>query len=100
MGQKKSRPDSQARAAFAARLKAARLSHGNYPNNIDLARAIGVEGETYNRWERGETEPGIANLAKLHAALGISLDWLVAGDRRGLPFEEQPSAPSRAASQI
>jgi transcriptional regulator with XRE-family HTH domain len=81
MGMKKTRADSAVRRAFAARLRAARVTAG-FETNADLAREIGVEAETYNRWERGETEPGLASLSKIRRATGVSLDWLVAGDQR------------------
>lgn len=51
-----------------------------------MARAIGVEIETYRRWERGETEPDISNLSKIVAELGIGLDTLIPAlvpDKRG-----------------
>jgi transcriptional regulator with XRE-family HTH domain len=65
-----------AREFFSAQLRAARLTAG-FQHQNELADAIGVEHETYRRWERGETEPGIANLRKLALKLQRSLDDLV-----------------------
>lgn len=80
MANRKKPSDSKLREAFAARLKAARLSDGKFPNKIDLARAIGQEGETYNRYERGEVEPNIATLRRIAKELRITVDYLVGAD--------------------
>ena len=66
------------RPAWAKRLEAARLL-----TNMDqktFAAALGVQAETYRRWERGETQPGLENLVKIRAVAGISLDMLIAGE--------------------
>ena len=84
MGAKKhtgSQPD--AKPQFAARLAQVRL-HAGHKHKKSFAGAIGVEDETYNRWERGETEPGIAVLTRIHQLTGVSLDYLVAGNLNSL----------------
>ena len=69
---------SNATKAFALRLKATRESGGFQYASV-LARAIGVESPAYRKWERGEAEPGIADLVKIQKATGVSLDFLISG---------------------
>ena len=64
--------------AFAQRLRAARESAG-FATASEFAKAIGVEPPAYRKWERGEAEPGIADLARIHRQFRLSLDWLIAG---------------------
>ena len=71
------------RPLFAVRLEAARVLTG-----LDMgqfAAAIGVEAETYRRYERGETEPNVATMQKIRKATGVSLDFLIAGIRPDNP---------------
>ena len=69
---------SNATKAFALRLKATRES-GGFQHASALARAIGVEAPAYRKWERGEAEPGIADLVKIQRTTGVSLDFLISG---------------------
>lgn len=69
---------TQLRAQFAARLRHAR--ERKFDSMIEMAGAIGVQPETYRRWERGETEPGIADLTSILRTLDLSADYLVTGD--------------------
>ena len=64
--------------AFAFRLKATRIS-ADFLRASYLAQAIGVEAPAYRKWERGEAEPGIADLAKIQKMTGVSLDFLISG---------------------
>ena len=64
--------------AFALRLKATRIS-ANYLRASHLALAIGVEAPAYRKWERGEAEPSVADLAKIQRMTGVSLDFLISG---------------------
>ncbi len=66
------------RLDFARRLKAARITAG-YRSMKAFAEALGVEDETYRRWERGETEPGLARLRRISKLTSISLDILISG---------------------
>jgi ribosome-binding protein aMBF1 (putative translation factor) len=68
----------QVRRQFAVRLRAARETAG-FATMAELARAIGQEPETYRRWERAETEPGLYWLWVLSDTTNHSLDWLIAG---------------------
>ena len=66
------------REAFATRLKKVRERAGFKQQNT-FADELGIEAETYRRWERGETEPGLFSLQTIASATGVSLDHLVAG---------------------
>lgn len=70
--------DLQVRKLFASRLKSARILAG-FKTQKDFADAISVEHETYRRWERAETEPNIATLAKIASECDVSLDSLILG---------------------
>ena len=72
--------------AFAMRLIAAREQVG-YLVKADFARELGVEPPAYRKWERGEAEPGIADLAKIQQITGVSLDFLIAGT---VPVQTSP----------
>lgn len=43
-----------------------------------LADALGVDAETYGRWERGSREPKAYDLFRIADILGVPADWLVA----------------------
>lgn len=73
------------RGAFAARLRALRLTYGETIGQPGLSMAefaalLGVEAETYRRYERGETEPNIRTLTTLRKLTGVRLDALIAGE--------------------
>jgi len=44
----------------------------------ELARKAGINGKNLGGYERGENEPGVFKAAGLAAALGVSLDALLA----------------------
>ena len=82
-------PES-ARRDFAARLQAARITAG-YKTAKDAAAALEMpEAETYRRWERGETEPGIYMLRKITETFGCSEGFLIAGKSNGRTTGEPP----------
>lgn len=66
------------RTEFSIRLEQAR-KNADYETAADFARALGIEVDTYRRWERGETEPSVEHLTKIHVLTSVSLDFLVAG---------------------
>lgn len=81
-------PES-ARRDFALRLKSARITAG-YTSAKDAAKALNMpEAETYRRWERGETEPGIYHLGKIVEAFKCSEAFLLTGKSNGLATGEQ-----------
>lgn len=67
---------------FSKRLKAVRVM-AQYRTQLEFADALGVQEPAYGRWERGETEPGIEALARIHVITNASLDFLIAGKRTG-----------------
>lgn len=66
------------RPAWVHRLIAARTLKNL--NKKQFAEKIGIEAETYRRYERGETEPNFDTLVKIRNFAGISLDVLIAGE--------------------
>lgn len=46
-----------------------------------LAITLSTTERTIARWERDEAEPTLATLARLAAALGVTLAWLVDPDQ-------------------
>lgn len=60
---------------FAERLtlvrKQLKLSQAN------VGKIIGINGDAYGRYERGEVKPTIEMAVKIANALGVSLDYLV-----------------------
>jgi transcriptional regulator with XRE-family HTH domain len=76
-------------ALFAKRLGAVRLAYGAVTGRPGLSRAIfafelGLERNTYRRYERGEVEPPLTTLAAVRRLTGISLDYLIAGLDQGI----------------
>ncbi len=74
-----------ARDTFGDRLRASRQRlrlAGRKFTQADLAKAVGVERNTVSRWENGGMLPkDPAVIASLAGVLGITADWLIAGDR-------------------
>lgn len=60
---------------FAERLKAARASSGM--TQQEVAEELGILMRSYQRYERGESEPSLHALAGLCVILGTSADWLL-----------------------
>lgn len=54
----------------------------------EFAEIVGVEAETYRRYERGETQPKLSTLVKIKKVTGQSLDWLITG------ADEKPARPA------
>lgn len=69
---------SRAKREFARRLRQARLS-ADYRYMIDLAKDLNIDPETYRSWERGRTEPGIADIQEIANLTGASADFLILG---------------------
>lgn len=95
MGRRTSTDDKM---LFAARLREQRELRG-FETREAFAEKIGVQPHTYRQWERGGTEPGIANLVKIQRGLGVSLDYLIAGIVPGYAsppgFPEPDEAPQQ-----
>jgi ribosome-binding protein aMBF1 (putative translation factor) len=74
-------------AGFARRLIQAREAAG-YATQTALAEAIGLSGHhNVHRWEKGHHFPRVPELYRLARLLGVTIDWLVAGDPAGLSAE-------------
>jgi len=46
-----------------------------------VASVLGVTADTVSNYERGRTEPSIADLSRLAALYGVTVDYLVRGPR-------------------
>ena len=71
---------------FGLRLSAARIAAG-YKTRKALADEIDVDQNTYTPWERGRSYPSAKTLLDIRKILHVSLDWLMAGDERGLSVD-------------
>lgn len=60
---------------FAKRLRAARLRLGL--TQAELAALAQTNRGALNNWERGKSFPEVAQLIRLHKALGVTTDWLL-----------------------
>lgn len=88
---------SQAKAQFARRLRVVREGAG-FTSMKAFAQALDLEEETYRAYERGENEPPLWVLGRIHLISGVSLDFLIAG---ALPVADQrPASPHISDSQI
>jgi transcriptional regulator with XRE-family HTH domain len=72
----------QQREARGRRILWARQAHE--VSRIELARRLGVDMTTLRNIEQGKSNPGILLQWRLFHALGISLDYVVAGRLTGL----------------
>jgi transcriptional regulator with XRE-family HTH domain len=77
--------DPVVRAAFGRRLRALRKAYGAGVGDTDygpklFAAALGIDSERYGRWERGEMEPPLGELANIGKVTGVSLDMLIRGE--------------------
>lgn len=82
---------SPVRQVFAERLTQLRLAYGQrigeQLNHPRFAALLGISSAAYGYYERGQREPTLETLARLHAVTGVSLDDLISGPRR----KEHPS---------
>ena len=68
----------------AARLIAGRESLGLTPT--DICRALDIGQTTWSNWEAGLNLPDPLVMSRVQHRFGISLDWIYAGDPRGMPL--------------
>lgn len=73
------KPPSNARKQFGRRLAVVREAAG-YETQTAFAEELGMSLQTYSRYERGETEPGIVTLRRIQQLTGVSLNFLISGD--------------------
>ena len=75
----------QQREARGRRILWAREAHG--VSRIEFARRLGVDMTTLRNIENGKSNPGMQLAWRMFHALGISLDYVVAGRLTGLDPE-------------
>ncbi len=84
------------RITLAARIESARMRAGL--SQAQLARRMGIERQSVQQWENGETAPRQSRLTKLAQVLGVNAQWLLTGEPGGqiedvelgiLSFEER-----------
>ena len=46
-------------------------------SQMDLADLLGVSRQSVSKWETGEANPDVSNIAALAKALGVTVDWLL-----------------------
>jgi transcriptional regulator with XRE-family HTH domain len=73
---------------FAARVRLARLVAG-YTSQRELAEVLAVHHSAVSNWERGLQFAKVTDLYALAKALGVTIDWLVAGDEAGLTVDRR-----------
>jgi transcriptional regulator with XRE-family HTH domain len=66
---------------LGTRIQQARLAMG-FNNQAEFCRRVGVQAETLYRWERGRVAPDAFNLYEVARLLNVSMEWLVAGEKR------------------
>ena len=64
-----------------------------------LAAELGINRSLYSRWEGDGDAPGSRNLLRLSIGLGVSTDWLLAGDAAGHEVGAQARQPGAQARQ-
>lgn len=69
---------THARRSFAQRLSSLRRVVG-YEDAKDFAEALGIQPNTYRRWERAETEPSIELILRICQRLGVTPTFLLLG---------------------
>jgi transcriptional regulator with XRE-family HTH domain len=65
--------------AFGRRIALRRSERGW--TRVELAKELGISRERLAKWERGENGPSPLLLIRLRAALGMSIDELMTGQR-------------------
>lgn len=72
---------SAVRHIFAERLTQLRTAHGvrtgQRLSQTRFAALLGITGDAYGFYERGEREPSLNTLARLREVTGVSLDELI-----------------------
>ncbi|MFO1038110.1 MAG: helix-turn-helix transcriptional regulator [Geminicoccaceae bacterium] len=74
---------SQLLAGFAARLRLARVARG-FTSLRALAKALDLDRERLKKWEQGVAWPRTPEAYRLCHTLGVTSDWLLFGDPKGL----------------
>ena len=82
MGQK--RTDDEL-VAIGRRLKQARIALGLIQKEI--SQSLGVKYATWNHWETGKRIPDPLAMKDFYLKYGITMEWVYAGDPKGLPYK-------------
>ena len=77
------------------RLKIARQAAGL--SQYSVAQRINVNREVISRWENGHVWPTAEHLRDVSSLYGVSVDWLLRGDRRIAETPASYNAKGRAA---
>ena len=83
------RPDSA--EAIGERLRLIRIAYGTAQGHdremsqAEVCRLTGVGRQAWNNAETGDNRIGIDNAMSIVRSIGVSLDYIYFGDRRGLP---------------
>lgn len=67
------------RPLWAARLEIARSN--KFRSAAEFARHMGLSQQRYALYEKGEREPAYSLMAEICAALGVSVGYVIAGER-------------------
>lgn len=81
---------------IARRLELTRLALG-FESQIDFCKAIRVQKNVYNPFEKGKRRISLAVAMKIRRRFGISLDWIYCGDPGTLPTNVYRKIESLAA---
>lgn len=69
-------------ATFGDRIVAARQAMGL--SEAQLARRMGIKGQTLRNWENDRAEPRANKLQMLAGMLNVSIIWLMSGEGQGV----------------
>lgn len=61
-----------------------RLRRQQHMTQSDLADKLNVSNKAISKWETGQGYPEITLLPKIAAVFGVSVDYLITGERRGI----------------
>jgi transcriptional regulator with XRE-family HTH domain len=88
------------RLGFALRLRVARLGVSGAPSAKAFAAMLGLEAEAYRRYERAETEPSLATLARIADVTGCTTDFLIRGKMSSSSDESASAAVDPAPRRV
>lgn len=83
--ERKALPPETQRSHVGLRLKLAREAMDLRP--VDLCRAVGIKPNAYSQYESGARRINIEDALRFKIVLGVSLDWIYAGDVGKLDLE-------------
>lgn len=81
------------RDPVAHRLEMTRIALG-YENQTEFAEKANLTQNRYSQYETGKRPLTLDAALKLKRTYGVTLDWLFAGDRNGLPHAVWSALPA------